>query len=62
MLTCLDASLGGRTRIQRITERSINLGKIARVNEFVRRLAARPGASDLAEVRRRFGASTPPLA
>jgi uncharacterized membrane protein YjjP (DUF1212 family) len=50
MLTCLDASLGGRTRIQRITERSINLGKIARVNEFVRRLAARPGASDLGAV------------
>ncbi len=41
MLTCVDAAGKSHTRIQRISDRSINLGRIARVNELARRLAAR---------------------
>ncbi len=39
MLSCRDGSGGSRTRIQRVASRTINLGKIARVNEVSRRLA-----------------------
>jgi uncharacterized membrane protein YjjP (DUF1212 family) len=41
MLTCVDPDGKSHTRIQRISDRSINLGRIARVNELARRLAAR---------------------
>ncbi len=40
MLTCIDGVGKSHTRIQRINERSINLGKISRVNELSRRLLA----------------------
>ena len=40
MLTCIDGAGKSHTRIQRINERSINLGKISRVNELSRRLLA----------------------
>ncbi len=39
MLSCRDESGESRTRIQRVASRTINLGKIARVNEVSRRLA-----------------------
>lgn len=38
MLTCVDEENVSHTRIQRINERTINLGKITRVNELSRRL------------------------
>jgi uncharacterized membrane protein YjjP (DUF1212 family) len=47
MLTCTDHSGISHTRIQRINDRTINLGKIARVNELSRRLAASGQKADL---------------
>lgn len=46
MLTCLDREERSHTRIQRITERTIHLGRIARVNALSRRLASRRGFGD----------------
>lgn len=50
MLTCVDGSGESHTRLQRVSERTINLGRIARVNELSRRLAGRGRKSDLAQV------------
>ena len=41
MLSCIDPEGGTHTRLQRITKRSINLGKIARVNSISRQIAER---------------------
>ncbi len=49
MLTCVDSASQSHTRIQRISSRTINLGKIARINELSRRLAARNGRADLGQ-------------
>ncbi|HPO03041.1 MAG TPA: threonine/serine exporter family protein [Treponemataceae bacterium] len=38
MLTCVDSRNQSRTRIERVQDRSINLGRIARVNELSHRL------------------------
>ncbi len=50
MLTCVDADSHCHTRIQRITNRTINLGKIARINELSRRLVGRGRTSNLGQV------------
>ena len=42
MLTCFDTAGHSHTRIQRVTERTINLGIVARVNALARRLKTRP--------------------
>lgn len=47
MLTCLDVEGASHTRIQRINNRTINLGKISRINELSRRLVSRGKAADL---------------
>lgn len=49
MLTCVDQQHRSHTRIQRISQRTINLGRIARINELSRRLAARGTAANLAQ-------------
>jgi uncharacterized membrane protein YjjP (DUF1212 family) len=41
MLTCVDTLGRSHTRIARISERTINLGRIAQVNELARRIATR---------------------
>ncbi|HHU36332.1 MAG TPA: threonine/serine exporter family protein [Treponema sp.] len=50
MLTCSDTSGQSHTRIQRVTERTINLGGIARVNELARRLRDKPTTRSLSQV------------
>ena len=50
MLTCTGNDDHSHTRIQRINERFINLGKIARVNELSRRLVQEGCASNLKQV------------
>ena len=42
MLTCFDTAGHSHTRIQRVTERTINLGILARVNALALRLKTRP--------------------
>lgn len=44
MLTCVDELGRSHTRIRRISERTINLGRIAQVNELSRRIAAKSDA------------------
>lgn len=51
MLTCVDSGRRSHTRIQRINERTINLGKIAQVNELSRRLVARERRAHLSLAR-----------
>ena len=51
MLTCVDGEGSSHTRIQRISDRTINLGRIARINELSRRLAGRKRANDLVQVK-----------
>lgn len=46
MLTCVDEEGHSYTRIQRITNRTINLGKISRVNELSRRLVKKNHTTD----------------
>jgi len=50
MLTCVGADGESHTRIQRISERFINLGVIARINELSRRLQRRRGQYSLGAV------------
>lgn len=50
MMTCVDSDGASSTRIQRITERTINLGKISRINELSRRLVRAKHNSDLSLV------------
>jgi uncharacterized membrane protein YjjP (DUF1212 family) len=50
MLTCLDAESNSRTRIHRVQTRTINLGKIARLNALSRRLVSRGKRSNLSQV------------
>ena len=50
MLTCTGKDDHSHTRIQRINERFINLGKIARVNELSRRLVQKGSDSNLKQV------------
>lgn len=50
MLTCVDGAGESHTRIQRISERTINLGRIARINELSRRLAGRTRKGSLDQV------------
>lgn len=62
MLTCVDSAGISHTRIQRINERTINLGKIARVNELSRRLVSSGKKADLRGTEallRRISASPP---
>ena len=47
MLTCIDQSGESHTRIERISDRSINLGKISRVSDIARRLACGKLSRDL---------------
>ena len=50
MLTCQDKEGRSHTRLERISNRTINLGIIARVNELSRRLVGRGKASNLKQV------------
>ncbi|ULQ59434.1 threonine/serine exporter family protein [Brucepastera parasyntrophica] len=50
MCSCADSSGNNHTKIQRISERTINLGKIARINALSRRLIKRDKVSDLKQV------------
>jgi len=50
MLTCVDDEGRSHTRLQRINNRTIDLGVIARVNELSRRLVGRGKTSNLKQV------------